>query len=232
MKKEKLNLNGIPMVLWGEKSEKVILATHGNYSSKEDPIFSVVAEKAEERGWQLLTHDLPLHGERKGEDGPILPQNCRKEEEAIYDYASKTWNEISIFGCSMGAFFQLLSYGEKSISKAFFLSPVLNMYSLLLSMMESAGVTEKELEEKRVIPTSTETLIWDYYSFVKENQISSWPIKTYILRGERDELCPREEDEIFLSSFGGEYKTSSQSAHWFHSDYDMEAIRAWLSQSL
>ena len=46
MKKERIRINGIPSIIWGEKSNKVYIAVHGNMSNKEDDGIRIVAEKA------------------------------------------------------------------------------------------------------------------------------------------------------------------------------------------
>lgn len=43
MFKEKFKINNIPAVLWGEKSEKVFIAVHGNMSNKEDTVIEILA---------------------------------------------------------------------------------------------------------------------------------------------------------------------------------------------
>ncbi len=54
------------------------------------------------------------------------------------------------------------------IEKALFISPVLDMERLILDMMSWANVSEKELSEKREIPTDFgETLSWKYLCFVR-----------------------------------------------------------------
>ena len=34
MKIERININNIPSIIWGEKSNKVFIAVHGNMSNK------------------------------------------------------------------------------------------------------------------------------------------------------------------------------------------------------
>ena len=65
MKIERININNIPSIIWGEKSNKVFIAVHGNMSNKEDEVIKILAEKLVSKGYQLLSFDLPEHGERK-----------------------------------------------------------------------------------------------------------------------------------------------------------------------
>ena len=36
MKTERITINNIPSIIWGEKSNKVFIAVHGNMSNKEE----------------------------------------------------------------------------------------------------------------------------------------------------------------------------------------------------
>ena len=65
MKIERITINKIPSILWGEKSNKVFIAVHGNMSNKEDSVIKILAELVVANGYQLLSFDLPEHGERK-----------------------------------------------------------------------------------------------------------------------------------------------------------------------
>ena len=52
---------------------------------------------------------------------------------------------------------------EKKISKAMFISPVVNMEKLITNMMTWADVSEEELCSKKEIATDFgETLSWEY----------------------------------------------------------------------
>ena len=63
MKTERIKINDIPSIIWGEKSNKVFIAVHGNMSNKEDEIIKILAEKVVIKGYQVLSFDLPEHGE-------------------------------------------------------------------------------------------------------------------------------------------------------------------------
>ena len=65
MKIEKHRIDYIPAILWGENSGKVLIAVHGNMSHKEDEVIRILAEKMVPKGYQVLSFDLPEHGERK-----------------------------------------------------------------------------------------------------------------------------------------------------------------------
>ena len=164
MKKEFFKINNIPAVLWGETSEKIIIAVHGNMSHKEDIPIEILAEIGNQKNYQILSFDLPEHGERKNEKTLCKVQKCVKELSYIIEYAKIHWEDISIFGNSLGAYFSLLAFKDENISKAFFLSPVVDMEKIIKNMMMWFNVSEEKLKKEKIIPTPIgQNLYWDYY---------------------------------------------------------------------
>ena len=84
--KKYIEIEGVPSLIQGEESHKVLLAVHGLMSNKEDTVINMVAKHAIERGYQVLSIDLPEHGERK--DGKkLVPWVCAGE---IHFIANRT----------------------------------------------------------------------------------------------------------------------------------------------
>lgn len=75
MKQEYIKIQHIPTILWGEKSDRILIAAHGNMSHKSDTVIERLAQAAESKGYQVLSFDLPEHGDRKSE--PTLHFGCR-----------------------------------------------------------------------------------------------------------------------------------------------------------
>lgn len=67
MKIERKVIDGIPALIWGDKSDKVFITVHGNMSNKEDEVIKILAEIVVNSGYQLLSFDLPEHGDRKND---------------------------------------------------------------------------------------------------------------------------------------------------------------------
>jgi hypothetical protein len=63
MVKNTLKINGIPAILWGRPSDKLFIAVHGHMSHKEDEIITIFVDEAIKKGYQVLSFDLPEHGE-------------------------------------------------------------------------------------------------------------------------------------------------------------------------
>lgn len=86
MKIDRINISNIPSIIWGKKSNRVFIAVHGNMSNKEDDVIKILAEKVINRGYQLLSFDLPEHGERKENTNYLCKvQNCVKDLNSIYE---------------------------------------------------------------------------------------------------------------------------------------------------
>ena len=230
MKKERLLINNIPSMLWGEKSNKVFIAVHGNMSNKEDEVIKILAENVTNKGYQVLSFDLPEHGERK-EDTTYLckVQNCIKDLKQIIEYAKANFDEISLLACSMGAYFSLLAYKDEDIKQSLFLSPVVSMKIIIDNMMKWSGTTEEVLKEKQEIKTDFgQTLYWDYYEYVKDNPITSWNKKTYILYGSQDNLQDEDLIKDFAYHFNCNLSIMENGEHYFHTQEQLEFYRKWL----
>ena len=140
-------------------------------SNKEDDVIRLLAENITTKGYQVLSFDLPEHGERKSDENYLCKvQNCINDLKQVIEYVKSNYSEISIWACSMGAYFSLLAYKDEDIKQCLFLSPVVNMKIIIDNMMMWSNTTEKELAEKLEIKTDFgQTLYWDYYLYVKNN---------------------------------------------------------------
>ena len=58
-----ISIHNIPSAVWGPSSEKVILAVHGNLSSKTDTPIRLLAETAVQKGYQVLSSELRFRTE-------------------------------------------------------------------------------------------------------------------------------------------------------------------------
>lgn len=233
LKQDFFTINNIPVILWGEKSNKIIIAIHGMMSNKADIPIEILAKISVKYGYQVLSFDLPKHGERKNEMIPLTPQVCVKELNNIYEKLQKNWEEISLFANSLGAYFSLLSYKDKKIEKVFFLSPLVDMRELIENMMKAFGVTEKKLKKEREIAIPIgETLSWDYYLYVKENPITIWTPFTHILCGDKDEICNIETTKKFSKQFNCELEILKDSEHYFYKEEQLKKLAEDLEKFL
>jgi len=232
MKIERITISNIPSIIWGEKKDKIFITVHGNMSNKEDTVIKIFAEKVVAKGYQLLSFDLPEHGERKTDTTYLCKvQNCVKDLNQIIEYAKASYDEISLWACSMGAYFSLLAYQDENIKQCLFLSPIVNMKSLIDNMMLWSNTTENELREKQEIETDFgQTLYWDYYEFVRNNPITNWNIKTHVLYGDNDNLQDENIIRKFCNMFDCDLSIMESGEHYFHTNEQLEFYKSWLDK--
>lgn len=224
--------NNIPAILWGEESSRLIIAAHGSQSSKLDSCIWILAEEAVARGYQVLSFDFPQHGERIYETEPCMVQECVRELKDFLSFGRQRADKISVFGCSMGAYFSLLAYEKEQLENVFFLSPVTDMKRIIHNIMELTHVSEAEFQEKKIIKNPIETLYWEYYCYVKDHPIAAWNHPTSILYGEHDTICEYDYIKSFAEKFRCNLEVQEGGEHWFHTPDELEYFRLWLRRKL
>ena len=231
--RQELLIENIPAVLWGESSEKIMVAVHGNASSKTDAPIALLAGEAVPRGYQVLSFDLPQHGDRINEPTLCKVQNCVQDIRRIMDFAAGQASQVSLFACSMGAYFSLLACQDLPVRQSLFLSPVVDMKRLIDSMMTGFGVSPERLraEQEIALPIG-QTLYWDYFCYVRDNPVTVWKSPTAILFGEADELTGQEEITSFAQRFGCSLTVMQQGEHYFHTPAQLDFYRSWLKKVL
>lgn len=171
VKKRYCMINHIPAIIFGAPSDKVYLFVHGKCGSKEDA--ENFAEIACDKGFQVLSFDLPEHGERRDNPEKLLPWEVVPELQGVLSYAKRHWQSVSLYAVSIGAYFSLLSFSYEHFANCLFLSPVLDMVALIEKMMGWAAVSTAQLQAEKGIPTDFgEVLSWAYYTYAKEHPIT------------------------------------------------------------
>lgn len=118
------------------------------------------------------------------------------------------------------------------IGRIFFISPIVNMEKLICSMMDWTGVTEAQLEEKKIISTDFgDDLSWEYLTYVRKNPIQ-WKIPTEILYGEHDNLTSLETVSEFARTHNANLTVMSGGEHWFHTEEQMKFLDGWIEEKL
>ena len=111
------------------------------------------------KGYQVLSIDLPAHGERQGRGEELTPWEAVPDVRAAWEWTERRWNTVSLRANSIGAYFSMLAIDR--LDRALLVSPILDMEGLILTMMGWAGVTEEELR----------TCIEDVESLVKAGKL-------------------------------------------------------------
>lgn len=226
----KIKINNIPAIVWGEKSDKVYLCVHGKMSSKESA--EIVTKIAEEKGYQTISFDLPEHGERADENVRCDIWNGMHDLSIIADYVWKNWKEVSLYACSLGAYFSLNTYSQLNIRKCLFQSPILDMEYLIHQMMMWFDVSEERLAREKEVDTPIDTMSWDYYQYVKAHPIQKWNIPTDILFGGKDNLQSLEVVKQFADKFQCSLTVAENSEHPFMGEGDAQIVSKWLKDNI
>ena len=160
------------------------------------------------------------------------PWDAQNEFSSFFDSCSEDYDEVILIANSIGAFFAMSALAEKNISKALFISPIVNMEKLITDMMMWSNVTEDELESKKEIPTAFgQTLSWEYLCYVRKHPIK-WNILTCILYGGKDHLTSRETISEFAEKQGADLTVMEDGEHWFHTKEQMQFLDDWLRRSI
>ena len=228
MKEERFTIQNIPSILYGDSSENLFLHIHGKMDCKEEAgrFANIVCPE----GYQVLSMDLPGHGERADEMERFVPWEVVPELQAVYGFARQRWEKISLYANSIGAYFSLLAYREAKLEKSLFVSPILDMDKLIRDMMGWAGMTQEQLKAAGEIPTAFgETLSWKYLTYAAENRITKWDSPTAILYAGQDHLTARKTVDDFAQRFGCTVTVMENGEHWFHTEEQLAVLDAWLN---
>lgn len=156
------------------------------------------------------------------------PWEAKEEFSRFYEEQSKDGDAVILIANSIGAFFAMHALCDKHIAKAYFISPIVDMETLISDMMKWANVTEDRLRQEKEIPTSFgEALSWEYLCYVREHPIT-WKIPTDILYGENDHLTSKETISAFAHQIGATLTIAQQAEHWFHTEEQMDTLDKWI----
>lgn len=141
MDMRKVKFAGIPALVFGTPSDKAFLSIHGRYSRKEEA--ESFARVVTPKGYQVVSFDLPEHGERTGEAYPCTVRNGVRDLRAVYDAVKDAHRSLSLYACSLGAYFSLVAYGDVAFARRLFVSPILDMERKNDLDSETSGDVEK-----------------------------------------------------------------------------------------
>lgn len=231
MESEKIAIKNIPALLWGPPAQKLFLYIHGQGGCKEEA--RTFAEIAQTKGCQVLSIDLPGHGERKTEIENFNPWCVMPELTQVMNYAKQNWQTVSLFAQSIGAYFSMLTFPQEKLEQALFVSPIIDMKYLINRMMGWASVTEEQLKKEKIISTTFgQTLIWDYFEWVQKHPIKIWNTKTAILYGEHDNLIEQNVIENFAAQFNCGLTVMKNGEHWFHTAEEIDFLNEWAASCI
>jgi hypothetical protein len=156
------------------------------------------------------------------------PWEAGAEIHAAAESLRSVSGDLILIANSIGAYFSMHASLGGLVRQAFFISPVVDMGSLIAGRMAQANVTEEELEKRGTIPTPFgEPLSWEYLSFVRSHPIE-WNVPTHILYGVRDFLTPPETIRAFAQTHGASLTVMENGEHWFHTKEQMQFLDDWI----
>lgn len=224
MKIERVQIGTIPAILYGERANHGYIFLHGQMGHKEEaePFALAVCPK----GVQVLSIDLPGHGERRARDEELLPWTAVPDIRAALDWSERRWTTTSLRANSIGAYFAMLAIHAPE--RAALVSPVLDMEGLIMTMMGWAGVTEEQLQAQGKISTSFgQTLSWRYLCWVREHPVHHWTCPIRILYGSGDTMTPRRTMDAYVCRHHAQLTVMEGGEHWFHTPEQLAVLRQW-----
>lgn len=156
-----------------------------------------------------------------------FPWEAQLEFPDFFDLATSQYNKIYLIANSIGAYYSMLSLANKSIEKAMFISPIVDMEKVILNMMAQSNISEANLRKRKEITTSSGThLSWRYLSHARNNPII-WNIPTHILYAENDNITSLETMMNFANKIGATVTIMNHGEHWFHTEEQMNFLDNW-----
>ena len=158
----------------------------------------------------------------------FTPWETGAEIKSAVGKLKENYDNIILIANSIGAFFSMNADISRDIKKAYFISPVVDMEKLIGDMMKYANVTERELNEKKVIKTDFgEELSWEYLSYVRKHPLN-WTAPTEILYGGRDNITSFETIKKFADEHNAKLTVMQNGEHWFHTNEQLEFLDNWI----
>ena len=159
------------------------------------------------------------------------PWETGAEIRAAIEKLNDRFGSIILIANSIGVFFSLNAGIDHLISRAYFISPIVDMEKLICDMMAWANVTETELQSKGVIRTAFgEDLSWTYLCYVRDHPID-WTVPTQILYGSRDNLTSLETIRSFAEKHNALLTVMEGGEHWFHTEEQMRFLDKWIRRN-
>lgn len=160
------------------------------------------------------------------------PWEAKNEFSEFFDKKTSKYDKIILIANSIGAYFSMLSLADQRISKAMFVSPIIDMERLILNMMDWTHITESDLKEQKVIDTTFgESISWEYLSYVRKHPIK-WNIPTEILCAENDEMTSVDTMIEFANKINAKISIIKDGEHWFHKEEQIAFLDKWFMERI
>lgn len=159
------------------------------------------------------------------------PWEACAEFPPYFESITAGYDRVTLIANSIGAFFAMNALSGAHVSRALFISPIVDMEALIKTMLGWANTTEEELCRRGEIPTDFgEALSWNYLCYVREHPMD-WNTPTKILYGENDALTSPETIHAFAARHKAPLTVMPGGEHWFHTAEQMAFLDDWISAS-
>lgn len=158
------------------------------------------------------------------------PWDAKAEFPRLFQTVCAPHRRVILIANSIGAYFAMCGVPQQMLTRAYFISPLVDMEQLICDMLRWAQVTEAQLQEQQIIETAFgETLSWAYLRYVRQHPID-WRVPTEILYGQGDHLTSRQTITTFANAHSAGLTVMENGEHWFHTDEQMLFLDAWLTR--
>ena len=201
-----------------KKEKRLAVYIHGYLSSTDHtPFYSSFLTRYEYK-------NLDYEDGEPWKVGEIIKE---KFEKLIQGY-----DEVVVIAKSLGAFYAIEYLSSFNIKKAFFISPLTDMYQFIFDLMNQYHVTEKQLKEKKLITLENGFILnYDFYQHVLKDP-DQWKTKTYVMYGSLDKLIYLESVADFVATHNATLAIEDGADHTFHEEQHKERIKNWILENL
>ena len=227
-KPEELLLDGVPALRWGKPGGRAVVGVHGQFSNKHDPVMSRCGDVIASWGDQLITFDLPAHGDRQ-DDKAFTPMDASPEVRAFARLARSQSTEVSLLANSIGAYFSLCDTPAGTFDRAWMVSPLLDLEYYIRDIMAEYSVTDEQLEAQTVIDTPRGVLERSYLRFVEEHP-ARLNAPSWMIRGDQDEMVPLNALSRFVGAPGVELVQVEGGQHFLGQPPHLDTVVAWFEE--
>ena len=225
---EELVLDGVPALRWGKPGGRAVIGVHGQFSNKHDPVMARCGDVIASWGDQLITFDLPAHGDRQ-DDKAFTPMDASPEVRAFAQLARSQSTEVSLLANSIGAYFSLCDTPAGTFEHAWLVSPLLDLEYYIRDIMAEYSVTDERLEAQTVIDTPRGVLERPYLRFVEEHP-AQLNAPSWIIRGDQDEMVPLDTLSRFVGAPGVELVQVEGGQHFLGQPPHIDTVVAWFEE--
>lgn len=200
-----------------KKKDKVVVYIHGmKGSAKEAKQYSYI-KNYDVKG-------LDYEDGNAYEMGDVIKEKFAK--------LIKPYKEVVVIANSIGAFYAYEYLSSFNIKKAFFISPIVDMFQTIFDMMNQYHITEKRLRTEKFVQLENGiTLSYDFYQHEIQDQ-DNWKVPTHVLYGTLDKEMYLESLIDFIANHDATLTVMNGAHHYFHTDEEKAFIKAWITKYL